>query len=124
MKDELQELRPFTLANIQDGDFLDIGGFVDSEGKIISAKLERKENPGQDKYKLRGTIGSEAPNTGLTILGISVDVSSADFESMSDIPIDVDTFFNTIDPGDIVEVEGSFAGSTFTAFEAEIKILN
>jgi hypothetical protein len=124
LKDEVQELRPFTLADIQEGDFLDVGGFVDDEGNIVAVILERDEMPEQDEFELRGPVDSETPNTGITILRVSVDVSSADFESMSESSIDANTFFNTVDTGDIVEVKGSFSGGNFTASEVEIELLN
>ena len=118
LKDEVQELRPFTLADIQDEDFLDVGGFVDDEGNVIAVILERDEMPEQDEFELRGPVDSETPNMALEILGVSVNISGA-FDNSND----ASAFFSTIDAGDIVEVKGSFSGEMFIASEVEIEIL-
>ncbi len=118
LKDEEQELRPFTLADIRAGDFLEVGGFVDDDGNVVAVILERDEMPEQDEFELRGPVDSETPNMALEILGVSVNISGV-FDNSND----ASAFFSTIDVGDIVEVKGSFSGEMFIASEVEIEIL-
>ncbi|MBI4688400.1 MAG: hypothetical protein HY756_11625 [Nitrospirae bacterium] len=124
-KDERNNLSPFTINNIAVNDFLEIGAFVDNSGKIIATKLER-ENNGNDELKGAVDLKDQANNR-LVILGITIDVrSGATFKDINENPVSADTFFTTIDRGDIVEVEGSYDSGTniFTATKAEIKKLN
>jgi len=123
LKDESdQELRPFTLGDIQDGDFLEIGGFVDSEGKAIATKVERKNSQEQNEHEIKGPVESETSNS-FDILGVTVSVLNAEFEDSNDEPIDAEDFFDAIEAGDIVEAEGIFTGSIFVADEVEIELL-
>ncbi|UCH82370.1 MAG: hypothetical protein JSW20_06970 [Nitrospiraceae bacterium] len=117
--DEVFELRPFTLSNIQPGDFLEIRGFVDNEGNIVAIILERDEMPEQDEFEFRGPVDAITPNTAIEILGVWVDPGAA-----LDNSNDAAAFFNEINVGDIVKVKGGFSGRIFTANELEIVSLN
>ena len=115
LKDEVDGLRQFTLADIQTGDFLEIGGFVDSNGDILAVKLERDKSPGQNEYELSGPVESENfANKTIVILGVIVNLSGA-FENIND----ASEFFSAIDTDDIVEVKGSFSNNAFFAIEVE-----
>jgi hypothetical protein len=132
MKDESsQHLRSFSLSDISPGDFLEIGGFVDSSGTVVASSLEREDAPGSGNDKLKGPVdlNSENGTSSLGILGITVDVTGATFRDADDNPINASQFFDAIDdtttPGDIVKVKGAYTGgSSFTASEAEIERIN
>ncbi len=121
LKDESnQELRPFTLANIQDGDSLEIGGFVDGDGNVIAAKLEREDAIGSGEYELSGPVASEnSGNMTIEILGVTVNLSGAFSGNNSAVT----AFLDAVKVGDIVEVKGSFANSIFFATESEIELV-
>ncbi len=124
LKDGRDGLIQFTISNIALNDFFEIGGFVNNTGKIIATKLERKTD---DNDELKGAVDSkDQVNNRLVILGVAIDVSSATFKDINGITINANTFFTTIDTGDIVEVEGNYNSGTaiFTATKAEIKKLN
>jgi hypothetical protein len=120
LKDESdQELRPFTLANVQDGDPLEIGGFVDGDGNVIAGKLEREDSIGSGEFELSGPVESEnLGNKTIEILGVTVNLNGA----FSGDNSEATAFFDAVEIGDIVEVNGSFTNSTFFATEADIKL--
>ncbi len=122
LKDDRDELIPFTLEDLDVNDFVEVGGFVDASGNVVAVKVEREETPGPGEEELEGPVDSETPVTGLEILGVSADVSTADFFDENDLPIvDPIDFFDAIEPGDIVKVKGDFSDPTFTATEVEIE---
>ena len=126
MKDESSaEVKSFSLNNINDGDFLDIDGFVNNEGGFIASKLERENNPTESgKDRLEGPVDTENPDTSLDILGVTVDVSTASFENEDESSLTVGQFFNAIKPGDIVKAEGDYVSGVFKAVELEIEKIN
>jgi len=116
-----QELRPFSLADIQQGDFLNVGGFLNNDGDVVAVKVERDDEPGQGEDRLRAPVDSEIPPESITLLDINVNIIAADFEDANDNTIDATTFFTMIEAGDVVEVKGDFSGGIFNASEVEIE---
>ena len=55
------------------------------------------------------------------ILSVDVNVSGATFIDSGDNDISAAAFFGQIDPGDVVEVKGSYAADVFTATKVEIE---
>ncbi len=138
MKDEsAQEMSRFRLSDLQAGDYVEIGGFVNDSGEIIATKLERIDAPVTGKDLIKGPVDQNskdltATSASIRILNLLVDLNgpAVEFEDRDGNPIGKNTFFNTIDdsktPGDIVEVEGSFSASdnVFYADKAEIERIN
>ena len=121
-KDEsVLEERYFDLSDIQAGDFVEIGGFVNNTGDIVAVKVERDDDQGPGNSELEGAVDSDNPLTSLVILSVDVDVSGATFEDSDDNSISAAVFFGLINPGDTVEVKGSYAADVFTATKAEIE---
>ncbi len=138
MKDEsAQNLIYFGLSDLQAGDYVELGGFVNDSGEIIATKLERIDDPGPGNDLIRGPVDQNsetltATSASIRILNLLVDLNNpgVQFEDRNGNSIDKNTFFNTIDdsktPGDIVEAEGNFSASdnTFYADKAEIERIN
>ena len=138
MKDEsLQEVSHFRLSDLQAGDYVEIGGFVNNSGEIIATKLERIDAPGAGKDLIMGPVDQNSKeltptSARIRILNLLVDLNdpSVEFEDKDGNSIDKNTFFDSIDdtktPGDIVEVEGTFSVSdkVFYADSAEIERIN
>ncbi len=128
--DETDQVRSFSLDDIQIGDLIEVGGFIDGSGRVVAVKVERMD-PAEPEYSLSGPVdaGSETA-TSFSILGVQVDVSDSGvaFEDMYGNPITINDFFalidDTKDPGDIVEVSGVYQDGVFIADEVEIERIN
>lgn len=112
-----QDLRPFTIADINPGDFLKIAGYESSASDtIIATKLERIDP--EDELKLRGTARiTSAP--GLEILGVSILTDDQTEYSVNESPVGASEFFAVAD-GQIVEAKGSRQGASLVAKELEL----
>jgi len=118
------DLGAFSLSNIGVGDYLEIQGGVDTgSANILAQSVEREDVPdiaGEDT-KIRATV--DAVNQPfLTIAGVSVDTSNARFQNIGDTPISAEQFFNSVQIGDLVEVEGFQTGqASIAADEVEFE---
>ncbi|GMT46440.1 MAG: hypothetical protein IEMM0007_0006 [bacterium] len=127
------QLRNFSLDNLQVGDLIEVGGFVDDGGRVVAVKVVRL-NPSETENSLSGPVdaGSVVSTTAsFSILGVDVNVSGqgVTFEDENgNVITTANDFLNAInetkDPGDIVEVSGVYQGSVFVADEVEIERIN
>ena len=69
-------VRPFGLANLSVGDFVEVQGVAQLNGSVVATSLER-EDP-EDEGVLRGPV-SAVSNPDLTILGRTVATSGSTF---------------------------------------------
>ncbi len=129
--DSSQGIQNFTFSDLNTGDYVEIGGFVNKTGEIIATKIERIDSPTENILKGPVDPGSKnntPGNSSVGILGITVDLNAQSiiFEDVNDNTIDISTFFSIIDdskhPGDIVEVEGSFSQSDGKFYPTKVKI--
>ncbi|MDP2324170.1 MAG: DUF5666 domain-containing protein, partial [Gammaproteobacteria bacterium] len=95
-------VRPFSLANLSVGNFVEVQGVAQQNGSVVATSLER-ENP-EDEGVLRGPV-SAVSNPNLTILGREVATTGSTFEDANDNPIDAATFFATVTIGTEVKVK-------------------
>ncbi|NOX20702.1 MAG: hypothetical protein GXO99_05505 [Nitrospirae bacterium] len=133
--DSSSSIQNFTFQNLTTGDYVKIGGFVNSNGEIIATKIEKIDPVTENTLKGpvdRGSENNTIGNYSIAVLGITVDMNdpSITFEDIDDNPISMATFFNSIDdtksPGDIVEVEGNYsqADGRFYATKVTIERIN
>ncbi len=110
---------PFSLGDIQAGDFLRIRGHLDN-GNVIAERIERR-NP-EDQVLLQGPVDSVS-NPDLVILGVTVQTDSGtQFEDANEILITQAQFFVQVQPGMLVKAKGTFDGTnTIIANEVEIE---
>ncbi len=110
------DLDTFGIGDIRVGDFVEVRAFSDGSA-LVATRLER-EDP-EDEVKLRGRAGALAQPS-LEVAGVPVQTTASTQFEREDEEIDAETFFAEAD-GRIVEVDGSWDGSTLTADEAEIE---
>jgi len=98
LEDSRDEVEPFSIADIDAGDYLEVEGFIDDGGRIIASKIQRDES---DRIELRGpvdvppTAGGNASGS-VTILGVAIQTTGVtDFEE----PL----FYDLVSDGDLVE---------------------
>jgi hypothetical protein len=100
-------LRRFSLANLQTGDYLEVRGYT-SDNRFIASRLERRKPTRSDsqssKFSLRGTV-TTVDNLGINILSQRL-VFSENTEFLDDKgPIDRNSFISRA-PGALVKAEG------------------
>lgn len=111
------ELREFSLADINAGDFLIVVGQED--GESVTATLIKRTSP-EDRPKLEGTA-TDLAQPELRVIGVTVLTNGqTDFEGSGGVSIDAATFFATA-AGRTVEVEGDRSGDTLLAREIELE---
>jgi hypothetical protein len=106
-----QELRPFSLEDVNPGDPLRVVGTesADVPGTVIASRVERTEP--LEKLSIKG-IAENVVEPDFEILGVTI---------MTDGNTDLeDTFFATAQ-GRLVEAEGNVVGGVFLAEKVEIK---
>lgn len=116
--DELLDQQVFGLGDLRVGDWVEIRGFEDDQGRFVAQQVERDE--AEDEVELRGT--AEAVNAPtFSILGVAITTNpNTEFEDESEIPIPAQTFFDTAS-GKLVEVDGTWDGAVLTADQASLE---
>lgn len=118
------DLEPFSLSDINVGDYVEVRGGVDAgSADILALLVEREDMPdvaGEDT-ELRARV--EAINRPLlTVAGVTVDTSGAQFRNTNDVLISADVFFATVQVGDLVDADGFQSGQTsLDADEVELE---
>ena len=113
------DLEPFALRDINVGDYVEVRGGVDAGGAdILALIIEREDIPdvaGEDT-ELRAQVEAiDRPL--LTVAGVTVDTSGAQFRNADDAPISADVFYATVKIGDLVDADGFQTGQA--ALDAE-----
>ncbi|MEZ5538148.1 MAG: DUF5666 domain-containing protein [Thiolinea sp.] len=67
LRDDLDDISPFSLPDISSGDFLEIRGYIDGTGAVTASEI-RRDDPDEDS--LQGPVSRCAGST-ITILGVN-----------------------------------------------------
>ncbi|HSG65201.1 MAG TPA: DUF5666 domain-containing protein [Gammaproteobacteria bacterium] len=123
MEDKVSDLEPFTLANLNPGDFVRMRGSVQagaSSADVLAALLERDD---PNDTELQGFVESAASPT-LTILGVTIETNgSTVFRDVDDSTISANDFFTRVQAGDLVKATGlESAPTTIVADEVEFEL--
>jgi hypothetical protein len=112
------QLRPFDLASLRVGDFVEVRGSPGSAPDSIAAAMVEREDA--DRIELRG-IAADVAQPQLTILGVTVMTNgNTEFEDEGDNPISSANFFARA-PGRLVSVDGRLEGTVLVAREIELE---
>jgi hypothetical protein len=108
LEDDDQEIEPFTLADINDGDYLSIKAY-DDNGTYIATDVKRKEDALDAEIKIEGMVTAIDLSTpgqeGVTILGIPFATDAMTSFEIDDEDKTRSEFFSALNVGDTVEVE-------------------
>jgi len=118
------DLEPFSLGDIATDDYVEVRGSTDAGGAdILALLLEREDLPGDldGETELRAFV--EAINHPfITIAGVTVNTSGAQFRDTDDSPVNEDDFFDMLQVGDLVDIDGDETGdATMDADEVELE---
>src|SRR5262249_28858166 len=106
-------LHVFGLANLGSGDWIEVRGVAGSGAAANAQVCARRAVPHPAYVELQ-SVPSALANPSLTLLGISVDTSSAIFTDASGQSLSRSSFFAAAS-GRVVRVVGAFIGTTLTA---------
>lgn len=116
------ELRPFRLANINVGDYVDVRGTPGTGASLSAALLERDD--ASDDGRLRGPA-TAILQPDLSVLGVAVTTDGAtQFRDDDDDPLTATQFFQLATPGTIVQVrysQAAQAGGAILASRLELE---
>lgn len=99
MADKRDNNSSLSLSNIQDGDYLEIHGFIGANNLFVASELIRDKN--DSKVEIRGPASAKDSTAGtVTILGVTLNTSSnTEFKGMDDQLIAASQFFDSIIEG-------------------------
>ncbi len=91
-----------SVADINNGEYLEIRGFPGAGNRVIALELERDDN--DERTILQGSVQT-VNNPNLTVLGVTVITNAQTTFEINDVDIGADsiTFFNTVKQGDVVK---------------------
>jgi hypothetical protein len=96
MEDKRDDVSPFSLSDIQAGDYLETRGFIGANGAFVATELRRDDD--DSKVEIRAPVSQKDPLAGtVTVLGVTVNTSgSTQFRGFDDQPISASQFFGAI----------------------------
>lgn len=109
------------------GSRVKVEGYSVSSGGLVAESIEDAGGDSEDLLQARVASISGDPDWTVTLLGLTVELSGAEFEDDDGISLDRDAFFGMIEAdagagGTLISVEGSFDGTnTLTAVKAELE---
>ena len=109
----------FSLDDLRAGDWVEVGGYADpaGTGRLIAMRLERDD--AEDEVELRGPA-SDIATTSLKVFGVSVELLPGTEYEDEDTRITLSEFLARA-VGQVVDVEGSWNGTSLLADKAEIE---
>lgn len=100
--DSSQSVDPLTLADLAQGDEVEIRGYVDGSGYVATEVRRQNEN---SRARLRGIVTAEDAAAGtLAIAGIPIrSGGGTQFEDANEAPVSAAAFFDALQVGDFVQ---------------------
>lgn len=118
MVDDTSASASMTLLDLRTGDFLMIRGMLDDNGNVLASQVQRDV---QDDVIMQGPVESFVDNVSITILGVTLFTSGAQFEDVNDSPIASSAdFYNQLTTGALVKMKDAQPGDG-TADEVEFE---
>jgi hypothetical protein len=117
---------PFSLGHINVNDYVEVRGGADASGGagIVASLLEREDPPDVlgEETELRGFVDAVAQPS-LTVAGVIIDTNAQTvFRDASDNVISAAVFFDGVEEGELVDVDGTEGpGNTILAEELELE---
>lgn len=120
IKDNVGGVRDFSLAAIRVGDRLQVRGFLNAQGDVVTSRLERSDDV--NEVILQGPVESIA-NPNVTILGVQIiTIIGTEFEDVDDSTLTAAEFFAAVSRETLVKVRGIFQNTRIAADKVEIEI--
>ncbi len=109
------KVRPFSISDINVGDWLEIRGYEDEPGSNLLTATRLERDDADDEASIQG-FATDVVNPGFRILGLDIDTDgNTEFSNVSS-----SEFFATAE-GRLVEVDGNLNGTRFLATQVEFE---
>ncbi len=119
--DSDQNVREFTIDDINVGDFVEIGAELTGPMRVRAKLIERDDDDNDGEVELRARVDSVAQPE-LVVLGVQVRTdANTEFENDDDQRIDPSQFFAVDLVGRLVDVDGFWDGSVLLAEDVELE---
>ncbi|MEO1035158.1 MAG: DUF5666 domain-containing protein [Pseudomonadota bacterium] len=119
--DSDEDDRDFALADINVGDFVEVGAVETGANTATAELIKRDDDDNDGEAKLRARIDSIA-EPDLTVLGVLVRTDGdTEFEGDDDQDLDAAAFFAAAAVGRLVSVDGTWDGNVLLAEEIELE---
>lgn len=114
------DVRSFSLADLSEGDFVEVRGQLEADGSVSATRLERDDL--EDEASVRGSVESNDGTT-LVIAGVTILTDAeTEFEDAAEVSLSQADFFAAALVGVEVKAEGLETDtSEITASKLEIK---
>ncbi len=125
MKDDSDsDKKYFSLSDVAVNDFVEIKGFVDSNGDNIATQLERKNHDARADTEIKGKVAEiKADSFNFVISGITVSVTETTvLENSNDQLFDQASFFQQLQVDMFLEVKGQLTDGVFVATKVKIDL--
>jgi len=117
------DVRPFTLADLNAGDYVDVRGdeFPSGSGTIAATLLERDDT---DARTILQGFAESVSNPNFSILGVTIETTAATvFRDVDGTILSAGEFFGLLGVGDLVKARGSEStDTTITAEEVQLQM--
>lgn len=118
-EDERSGVDPFSLDDLDVGDFVEIGFVEAADGSLEMQELERDESDADSL--IRGALDSfNATSEQLVIAGVQINAASAVYQR-GEVAITQQAFYDAVALGVEVKAEGAYSGTTLNAAEVELE---
>jgi len=117
LEDDRDNLNPFNLSDLAIDDTIELKAYDDGTTTINAFELKRKIS---DKIKIQSAVKAfDSVNKTVTLLGVSFDLSAANFNtSTTSVAVD-DNFFNQLSVGEFVKLVDSDSDGVIDTVEME-----
>lgn len=125
MKDDSDnDKKYFSLSDVAVNDFVELKGFVDSNGNNIATQLERKNHDARADTEIKGKVEEiKADSFNFVLSGITVAVTETTvLENSNDQLFDQASFFQQLQLDMFLEVKGQLTDGVFIATKVKIKL--
>lgn len=119
---DLAELESL-LGNTTTPDYVEVRGRVLADGTVLAEELKIEDGSSKVEIGLQGPVENlMVTEPRLTLLGRDINTSTVtEFEGVNDTPISRDSFFASVQIGDLVKAAGTYDGSTVTWDKLELE---
>jgi hypothetical protein len=100
--DDRDDLAFLTAGDLAIGDYLEIEALPGGGAELLATRVDRDEP--EDETELQAPVSSFVDGVSVTLLGLSYDLTGAEFENAGDAAISAAEFFANLGPGTLVRV--------------------
>lgn len=122
--DSEDDLHTFNDTSLGIGDYIEIKGYINSEGEHIASKISKDDEDDSDDSdegtEFEGKVGNVTDN-GFTLFGLDFTVNDSTKYEIDDEHVTQEQFFAQLTEGMLIEVKAIRNGDNYIVYEVEIE---